>query len=116
MELDEYPAVPYYTEDGHAVYYDSTGLAHYLDQHRERHEFSLLPQEPELRFVCQLIDEAFDEFGLYMVHHNRWIVSAKTNQMGRITGKEMGKLLPIGLGHVVAPICLVWLLQALKPG
>ncbi|MEH6568263.1 MAG: glutathione S-transferase domain-containing protein [Halioglobus sp.] len=100
--LDEYPAVPYYTEDGHDVYYDSTGLAHYLDQHQDRHELPLLPEEPELRFVCQLIDEAFDEFGLYMVHHNRWIVSAKTNQMGRVTGKEMGKLLPIGLGQVVA--------------
>ena len=100
--LDEYPAVPYYTEDGHDIYYDSTGLAHYLDQHRECHEAPLVPTGPELRFVCQLIDEAFDEFGLYMVHHNRWIVSAKTNQMGLFTGREMGKLLPIGFGRIIA--------------
>jgi len=43
-----------------------------------------------------LIDEAFDEFGLYMVHHNRWVTSAQTNRMGAITAREMRKLLPPG--------------------
>jgi glutathione S-transferase len=45
-------------------------------------------------FVCQLLDEAFDEFGLYMVHHNRWVTSAATNIMGEMTSREMGKYLP----------------------
>jgi hypothetical protein len=99
--LDEYPAVPYYTQDGDNFYYDSTGLAHHLDAHPERHNLSLVPSDPTLRFVCQLVDEAFDEFGLYMVHHNRWIVSAKTNRMGIVTGREMGKLLPFGFGRFI---------------
>jgi hypothetical protein len=99
--LDEYPAVPYYTRDGDNFYYDSTGLAHHLDAHLECNNLPLVPSDPTLRFVCQLIDEAFDEFGLYMVHHNRWIVSAKTNQMGIVTGREMGKLLPIGFGRFI---------------
>ncbi len=62
----------------------------------------LVPAHAAQGFICRLIDEAFDEFGLYMVHHNRWVTSAKTNKMGIVTGKEMGKLLPIGIGKLVA--------------
>ena len=47
-----------------------------------------------MHFTCRLIDEAFDEFGLYMVHHNRWVTSASTNIMGEMTATEMRKLLP----------------------
>jgi glutathione S-transferase len=98
--MDEYPAVPFFTEDGEQFFYDSTGLAHYLDHHSECHDRPLIPAEPEaIRFICQLIDEAFDEFGLYMVHHQRWVTSAHTNVMGRMTATEMA---PSGLRRALA--------------
>ena len=100
-ELDEYPAVPFYTEDGQTFFYDSTALAHHLDQHPERHDRPLVPEDPTIRFVCQLVDEAFDEFGLYMAHHNRWVISAKDNRMPEETGREFGKLMPILLERYV---------------
>jgi glutathione S-transferase len=92
-ELDEYPEVPYYTFDGRQFYYDSTGLALHLDS---LHASSrpLVPEKPAERFICCLIDEAFDEFGLYMVHHNRWVTSASTNTMGEMTVREMRKVIP----------------------
>jgi glutathione S-transferase len=93
--LDEYPAVPYYSLDGDTFYYDSTALALHLD-HLQACPQPLLPEQPALRFICRLIDEAYDEFGLYMVHHNRWVTSAATNVMGDTTSKEMRKLLPPG--------------------
>lgn len=91
--MDEYPAVPYYTLDGNNLYYDSTGLALHLDKlgHSEQ---ALLPEPAAQRFLCRLIDEAFDEFGLYMVHHNRWVTSARTNVMGEMTAREIGHWLP----------------------
>ncbi|MEM8661986.1 MAG: glutathione S-transferase domain-containing protein, partial [Pseudomonadota bacterium] len=52
----------------------------------------LLPDEPAMNFLCRLIDEAFDEFGLYMVHHNRWVISAATNVMAETTLREMRSL------------------------
>ncbi|MEH6610299.1 MAG: glutathione S-transferase C-terminal domain-containing protein [Halioglobus sp.] len=90
--LDEYPEVPYYSLDGKRFFYDSSGLAYHLDQ-LGKSRLPLLPEHPEQRFICQLIDEAFDEFGLYMVHHNRWVVSAATNCMGEVTSQEMRKVL-----------------------
>jgi glutathione S-transferase len=101
-ELDEYPAVPYYTQDGRNFYYDSTSLAHQLDQHPDRHTPPLIPEDPSLAFLCQFIDEAFDEFGLYMVHHMRWVVSARTTPMGEMTARELRPLLPPGLAPVIA--------------
>ena len=81
-DLDEYPLVPFVVADRRQVSYDSSALAHWIDdQHRPRRG-PLFPEEPALAFIAQLIDEAFDEFGLYMVHHNRWVVSAATNDAG----------------------------------
>ncbi len=91
--MDEYPEVPYYSFDGKQFYYDSTGLALHLDSMRLSPQ-PLLPPEGATRFLCQLIDDAFDEFGLYMVHHNRWITSAHTNVMASTTAKETGSILP----------------------
>ncbi len=99
--MDEYPTVPFYTIDDHRFYYDSSGLAYHLEQLTPSSR-ALLPLEPVLRFACQLIDEAFDEFGLYMVHHNRWAVSAATNSMGEFTSRELRKLYPLGLHRRVA--------------
>lgn len=101
-EFDEYPAVPFYTLDNSTFYYDSSSLARHLDQHPERHPQSLIPDDPQLAFICELIDEAFDEFGLYMVHHNRWVGSTKTTPMGKMTARELGSLLPPGVAPLVA--------------
>ena len=87
--LDEYPAVPFYSLDGRTFYYDSTRLAVHLDDLAGPRTHSLVPAQPALRFLARLIDEAIDEFGLYMVHHNRWVVSAATNTMGKITAKQL---------------------------
>jgi glutathione S-transferase len=100
-EFDEYPAVPYYTFNRRHFYYDSTGLALHLDSLRSSGE-PLIPHDPALRFLCRLIDEAFDEFGLYMAHHNRWVTSAATNVMGEMTVREMRKLVPPFLRSRVA--------------
>ena len=88
--LDEYPAVPYYTLDGRTFFYDSSSLAAHLDAHPDRGSEPLLPQAPALAFLCHLVDEAYDEFGLYMVHHQRWVGSARSNRMGEFTAREMG--------------------------
>ncbi len=101
-ELDEYPAVPFYTLDGRSFYYDSTSLAHHLDDLPECRAAPLVPLDPRLAFICQLLDEAFDEFGLYMVHHMRWVGSARTTPMGAMTARELHPLLPPGLAPLVA--------------
>ncbi|MEZ5571835.1 MAG: glutathione S-transferase C-terminal domain-containing protein [Halioglobus sp.] len=100
--LDEYPAVPFYTQDGREFYYDSTSLAQQLDQQMPRQSPPLIPADPKLAFVCQLIDEAFDEFGLYMVHHMRWVGSARTTPMGDMTARELGPILPPGFTSLMA--------------
>jgi len=100
--MDEYPTVPFYTRDHRHFFYDSTSLAYDLDNHPDRHEAPLLPAQRDLAFICRVIDEAFDEFGLYMVHHNRWVTSARTNVMGEVTSTEMGKVLPFGMKESVA--------------
>ena len=92
-ELDEYPSVPYYSFDNREFFYDSSAMAVHLDALGVSRQ-PLLPIAHDQRFVCQLIDEAFDEFGLYMVHHNRWVTSASTNRMGEMTASEMHSLIP----------------------
>jgi glutathione S-transferase len=91
--MDEYPAVPYYTLDGQNLYYDSSGLALHLDS-LGHGAHPLLPQSGAERFLCRLIDEAFDEFGLYMVHHQRWVTSARNNVMGDMSARELARWLP----------------------
>jgi hypothetical protein len=41
----------------------------------------------------RLVDEALDEVGLYLVHHNRWVVSAADNDAGARLAREMRPLL-----------------------
>ena len=55
-----------------------------------------------MAFLCQYIDEAFDEFGLYMVHHMRWVLSARTTPMGEMTARELRPLLPPGFAPMIA--------------
>jgi glutathione S-transferase len=95
--LDEYPLVPFLIEDGKGVLYDSSALARWIDARFPPASGSLFPVEPASCFIAQLIDEAFDEFGLYMAHHNRWVMSAKTNDAGVRLAREYRRLLPPGL-------------------
>jgi hypothetical protein len=81
-DLDEYPLVPFLIEKGRRVLYDSSALAHWIDDCRTPERGRLFPEEPGLAFVARLIDEAFDEFGLYLVHHKRWVLSAASNDAG----------------------------------
>ena len=90
--LDEYPGVPFFSEEGERFHYDSSALGHWLDDRATSDHLALFPAEASLRFVAQLIDEAFDEFGLYMVHHMRWVGSATDTTMGERTAREMARL------------------------
>jgi glutathione S-transferase len=101
-DLDEYPLVPLLIEDDRRVLYDSSALAHWIDDcHRSAHG-RLIPEDGALALVARLIDEAFDEFGLYMVHHNRWVMSATTNDAGVRLAREMARVLPPGAGWILA--------------
>ncbi len=92
--LDEYPAVPYLIIDGKAFQYDSSAIALWLDSQQPAEPRPFFPADPVAGFLARLIDEAFDEFGLYMVHHQRWVCSALDNIMGEVTAGEMSRLLP----------------------
>ena len=92
--LDEYPAVPYYRVDNGPWLFDSTGFALHLDAMGRGASPPLIPAESALAFVAQLIDEAFDEFGLYLVHHMRWAGTRRTTTMPEVTASEMRLLMP----------------------
>jgi glutathione S-transferase len=96
-DLDEYPLVPYLIENGRTVYYDSSALARWIDDQCPPEPGLLFPEDPGLAFVAQLIDEAFDEFGLYMVHHRRWVLSAASNDAGKRLAREFARVLPPGM-------------------
>ena len=90
--LDEYPEVPYLIVNGRTFHYDSSAVAHWLDdQYPGATAFS--PADPVQAFIAALIDEAFDEYGLYMVHHQRWVCSAEDTAMGEVTAAEFSRLL-----------------------
>jgi glutathione S-transferase len=92
--LDEYPAVPYLIVNRREFQYDSSAIAHWLDDQQPSAVPPFYPRDPVTGFIARLIDEAFDEYGLYMVHHQRWVCSAADNIMGETTAREMSRLLP----------------------
>ncbi len=100
--LDEYPLVPFLLVDERRVLYDSSALALWLDRVHPPPAGPLVPEDPALAFVVRLLDEAFDELGLYLVHHARWVTSAATNDAGARLGREFAALLPPGGQAVMA--------------
>lgn len=96
--LDEYPLVPFLVDEQRRVWHDSSSIGQKL--HDEGAE--LVPDEPAVRWVARLVDEAFDEFGLYMLHHNRWVVSARDNDAGARLSREFATLLPPGVRALFA--------------
>ncbi len=92
--LDEYPSVPFLIVNGRTFQYDSSAVAHWLDRQFAGNA-PFFPNNPVQAFVAALIDEAFDEYGLYMVHHQRWVCSAQDTTMGEVTAAELSRwLLP----------------------
>jgi len=92
--LDEYPLVPFlFTDDGSNIY-DSTAIAQWLDDHHGTDSRRLIPRHPACEFVARLIDDHFDEFGLYVAHHHRWVTSAKDNDVAERVANEFAKPLP----------------------
>ncbi len=94
--LDEFPLVPFLFGPAGENLYDSSAIAVWLDRQgagSDAYAPLLPPADPALRFTVRLIDEAFDEFGLYLVHHNRWVVSARDNDAGARLAAEMRPLL-----------------------
>jgi glutathione S-transferase len=100
-DLDEYPAVPYLVT-GSDIQYDSSSIARWLDASYS--SSPVIPTDPSIAFVANLIDEAFDEFGLYMVHHMRWVTAAQDNDAGKRLSHEFRRILPLGLNKIMAII------------
>lgn len=92
-DKDEYPLVPFVFGPNGEALYDSSAIADWFEhqQHDITIQRSVFPckQQPELAFVQQVIEEYFDDFGLYMVHHNRWKVAAVENDAGDRLGREL---------------------------
>jgi len=94
--LDEFPQVPYlFGPDGENLY-DSSAIGDWLSRQpwiAPAAAASLLPADAALRFAVRLVDEALDEVGLYLVHHNRWVVAARDNDAGARLAREFRPLL-----------------------
>ena len=97
-DLDEYPLVPYLVEPSGRIQYDTSAIARWIDAEIPTAN-PLFPVEPALGFVAMLVDEAFDEVGLYLVHHNRWVLSAATNDAGARLAHEQRRVLLPGMGR-----------------
>ncbi len=100
--LDEYPLVPFLLTPDGGVLYDSSALAHWIDERYAPAFGPCVPVAPAAAFVAHLIDEAFDEVGLYLVHHHRWVVAARDNGAGTRLAAEYRPLLPPGTGRFFA--------------
>ncbi len=89
--LDEFPLVPYLFGPAGENLYESSAIAEWLDTRAPapRPRGELIPRDdPAAAFVVHLIDEYADEFGLYLIHHQRWKVSARDNRAGAVVARE----------------------------
>ena len=92
--LDEFPLVPFLFGPRGENLYDSSAIGAWFDANGFTAAAPLLPaNDAALRFALQLVDEALDEVGLYLVHHNRWVVSARDNDAGVRLAREFRPLL-----------------------
>ena len=92
--LDEFPLVPFLFGPQGENLYDSSAIGVWLDANGHTKESPLRPGgDAALRFAVHLVDEALDEVGLYLVHHNRWVVAARDNGAGARLAREMRPLL-----------------------
>jgi glutathione S-transferase len=95
--LDELPLVPFLFGPGGENLYDSTAIGEWLDRtgpHPAADQAPLLPTaDAAVRLAARFADEALDELGLYLVHHNRWVVAARGNDAGERLARQMRPLL-----------------------
>ncbi|MBS1105060.1 MAG: glutathione S-transferase protein [Deltaproteobacteria bacterium] len=90
----EFPLVPFLFGPRGENLYDSSAIGVWLDAQGWTREAPLLPRaDATLHFAVRLVDEALDEVGLYLAHHNRWVVSARDNDAGARLAREMRPLL-----------------------
>ena len=91
-KLRELPAVPYLFGPEGENLYDSTAIGEWLVL--QNPSLNILPPVDTAEgFMVRLIDESLDEFGLYIVHHNRWVHAATDNNAGERLAAEMRPLL-----------------------
>jgi glutathione S-transferase len=96
--LSEWPLVPFLFGPAGARYYDSSAIGVWLHEHRDQYAgVSLLPEEPGARFLCHLVDEFMDELGLYVLHHQRWVRSARSYQAMATVRREYRSLVPMAV-------------------
>lgn len=93
---DEFPLVPFLFGPKGENLYDSTAIANWLDL-GAKPQRRWVPVEPMARFVAGLIDDYADELCLYMVHHNRWKVSALDNDASERVTREFGLAWPFNV-------------------
>lgn len=86
--LGELPLVPYLFGPLGETMVDSTVIARALGGG------VLRPTAPRARFVCDLIEEALDELGLYLLHHQRWVRSAASTRAVSIAVREFRHFVP----------------------
>jgi glutathione S-transferase len=98
--LDEFPLVPFLFGPAGENLYDTSAIAEWLDAHEPvpRPRGELVPHhDPAAAFITHVIDEYADEFVLYLIHHQRWCVSARDNHAGAVVAREfrLGPLEPL---------------------
>lgn len=92
-DKDEYPLVPFVFGPAGEALYDSTAIADWFEHRQTELDIkrSVFPAKHDaaLNWLQNLIEEFFDDWGLYMVHHNRWKVAAVENDAGDRLGREL---------------------------
>jgi glutathione S-transferase len=71
--MDEFALVPYVFY-GQLNFFDSTKIAYHIPEIKNK----IIPDDKATNFVCNLMDEFCDEWGMYLFYHSRWAI--KENQ------------------------------------
>lgn len=96
---DEFPLVPFVFGPHGENLYDSSAIGAWLDDRSPIKDGTdrLIPGESdELRAAVAIIDEYADEWGLYMAHHFRWVVSARTCNAAARLVSELPPVVQLG--------------------
>ncbi|HRI49105.1 MAG TPA: glutathione S-transferase C-terminal domain-containing protein [Pseudomonadota bacterium] len=100
---DEFPLVPFlFGPDGENLY-DSTAIGYWLDEQSpvKDRPGSLIAREPEpVRAAIAVIDEYADEWGLYLAHHHRWVVSARSCNAASRLVDELPPIVRLGRARI----------------
>lgn len=102
-EEDEFPLVPFLFGPHGENLYDSSAIGAWLDEHspvKERTDRLIPVESEELRAAAAIIDEYADEWGLYMAHHFRWVVSARTCNAAARLVSELPQVVQLGRRHI----------------